>query len=782
MNELYPHISQRVPSPAGNSDAIFGAPPLELGEETEGLDLRDCWRVIKKHRRLITFFLPGVMLTTVAVLFTMSPFYTANTTILIERHDPQVVDIKQVLSEPLGPDEHDYYKTQYEILRSRSLAAEVIREQGLEKNGLFTGEGQKGVVGTLLADATAWLKQLVPSSSKSSAENLLGAQSMLVDRYINDILKVEPINGTRLAKISFSTLDPNLSARLANAHTEVYIRRGLKLRSEASREARKFLEEKLVELKERVENSEAALNSYRRDKGIIALDDKENIVVERLADLNKKLTEAEVERITLEAQVHLIRRRDYHSLPAVIGSSLISTLKEQLTRLQGEYASLSAQFKPGYPRLAQVKANLQEVQHRLQQEIQKIVAGIESVFLAAETKEKDLRAKTEQQKAAALELKDASVNYAILAREAETNRQLYDSVLGRIKEISVTAELPNSNVFVIDSAQPPVLPSSPKMKLNLLLSALVGLLGGLGLAFLLEHLDKTFKTPEEAERYLSLPNLGLVPDFLIFNRRSLARPALALDRGVQRKRDRVSGFALGSPPVNSRERRVVSFHPSGLIGEAYRTLRTAILLSHAGEPPRTVLFTSATHGEGKTATAVNSAITFAQMGVRVLLIDADLRRPSCHKILGLARGVGVAELLSGQIELARAIQSTSVDHLFFISSGSTAPNPTELVGSQKMRETLLLARQHYDYILVDSPPVMAVSDAVLLSTMADGVVLVIGGRDTPRNVVKQACSRLRYARAKILGMVLNRVDARKQGYPDYYYPSDSYSDARIKKA
>ncbi|MBI4639264.1 MAG: polysaccharide biosynthesis tyrosine autokinase, partial [Candidatus Tectomicrobia bacterium] len=417
-------------------------------------------------------------------------------------------------------------------------------------------------------------------------------------------------------------------------------------------------------------------------------------------------------------------------------------------------------FKPGYPRLDQLKAQVEETRRRLQRETQKVVGGIESAYRASETKEKGLRAKMEKQKAMALSLKDASVEYAILAREVDTNRQLYDSVLQRMKEMGVAAELRASNVSVIDKAEPPPWPSKPQKALSLLLSLLLGLTGGVGLAFFFEYLDNTLKTPEEVERYLRLPNLGVVPDFLSLDQRSYA-PKLSYTQ-----------FQLPNPP-SSKEEIILYHHPFSLVTESYRTLRTAILLSRAGEPPKTLLFTSGTRGEGKTVTVVNTAIVFAQMGARVLVVDADLRRPGCHKILGMENGLGLTELLTGQREPEEVIQPTAAPHLYFLSSGSIPPNPAELLGSKKMRETLAFLQERYDYILIDSSPVMPVSDAVLLSTMVDGVVLVANSQETPKHVVREACSRLSYARAKILGVVLNHVDMKNGDYV-YYYHDHNY--------
>ncbi len=776
MNDLSPYVTK---SPISRQQeypvAAPGGVPIDL-QQPDGL--RDYWLVIRKHKGIIAACFFSALIVAAAVVFTTTPMYIARTTLLIERKEPQVVDVKNVLSESLesASNQLDYYKTQYELLKSRSLAAQTIRDQGLDKSIVLTGNGdQDGLLSVLRefqSEAFAWVNSFFPAPATAKRQDLSGIKAEIIDAY-QGMLTVEPVLGSRLVNIAFNSPDPEFSARAANAHADAYIRQGLALRSQANREAEKFLEEKLGELKIRVEEAEASLNVYRREKGIISLDDKENIVVERLADLNRRLTEAEAERIGLEAHVRLIRKRDYDSLPAVIASPLVSALKTQLTSLQGEYANLSAQFKEGYPRVAKVKASLEETQLRLQQQIKKIVAGIESSYLAADGKERELRGKMEQQKAATLQLKDASVGYVVLAREVETSRQLYKSVLERMKEVGVAAQLRASNIYVIDKAETPIIPATPKKKLILALAALLGLMGGLGLVLLLEHLDDTIKTREDAERYLSLPSLGLVPSFPGSDRRFLERLAVIGRRAPHQHANGAGGSVTGNGfyPHAPDDKRGVSFESLGVVSEAYRTLRTGILLSQAEQPPKTVLFTSAVHGEGKTATVVNSAVSFARTGARVLLIDADLRRPACHQILGMRRGLGIAELLSGHIKPSWAIQPTHVDNLFFVSSGSSDVDPTEFIGSAKMRETLSLVRQLYDYVLIDSPPVMAVSDALLLSTMVDGVVMVIGSRGTSRDTVRHACSRLRHAQANILGTMINRVNINDNGYSEDYYGS-----------
>jgi capsular exopolysaccharide synthesis family protein len=577
----------------------------------------------------------------------------------------------------------------------------------------------------------------------------------LIDAYI-DRLEIAPVPRTRLVKIAFSTPDPDLAARVANMHARAYLEQGIERRSHANEEARHFLQRKLAELKDRVEKSEAVLHNYRRDKGIITLDNRENLVVDRLADLNKRLTEAEADRIGLEAQTHLIRKNAYDALPAVLNNPQIQTLKGELASLEGQRADLAAQFKPGDPALDQLQAKVNQTRRRLQQERQRTVTAVKSAYTAAKQKEDELRAKMEQQRAAALSLKDASVDYTILAREVDTNRQLYESVLQRLKEMEVVTALRASNVSVIDQAVPPLQPSRQKKALSLLYSAVLGLAGGVGLAFFVEYLNNTLRTSQEVERYLHLPSLGMIPDFVRNARHGSSSPEL-----VNPDEQSLNGSA-------AQAGFVFTHSPFSVTTEAYRTLRTALLLAQAETSPKTLLFTSGMRGEGKTVTVVNTAAVLAQMGVRVLVIDADLRCSACHTILGVENKSGLAEVLSGRWDPVDVIRPTVSDHLFVLSSGSLPLNPTELVGSKQMRGLLASLQEQYDYILIDSPPVMLASDAVLLSTMVDGVVLVANAQRTPKQVVREAHLRLSYARTKVLGVVLNQLDLRQRQYAYYY--------------
>lgn len=781
---------ERTPSPyfirrtiaVPEEDIVFEEAP-EVGADEEMPLFWEYWRILNKRRWLIAACALAGILGAGLYAFTSTPFYTGEATIMIERKPSQVVGMEDAFAVAAVDERNaDYLTTQEEILKKPAFAARAIRESSLENDRLFKeGAGKsdhRGFFQTLATNIGKRLRRVFaglfpPTPNDDQSGNLsvnrqqLGVDPDLVSYYLS-VLDVAPVRRTSLFEISFTTPYPGLSARMANAHADAYMDYGLDLRAQANQEALVFLQDKLLELKDRVESSEAALNNYRRQKGIITLDEGGNLVVHRLIDLNNRLTEAEAQRIALESEVQLIRAENYDALPRVRRSPIISTFKSELGRLEGEYAKLAGEFKAGYTPLDTLKLNMEEIRKRLRDEIESEVAAIRAAYEAAQANEKELRARMEEQKKVALNLKDAAVQYAILAREVDTNRQLYDSVLQRMKEMGVAAQVQDSNVSIIQRALVPDQPSYPRRGLTLLLGLLLGLAGGTGLAFFLDHIDTTLKTPDEAERYLGLSSLGVVPDFSELKHKSNGY----LSGGG----DADNGAVVQSRPerIESPSDFVLSHDPRSVVAESYRTLRTAILFSRAGARPRTILFTSATRGEGKSATAINTSVIFAQMGYRVIVIDADLRRPRGHKLLGMNNVVGLSNFLTGQRTLNDVTVPTSEENLYFAGSGTTPPNPSELLGSPKMEQLLTELREEFDCVIIDSPPIMPVSDPILLSTMVDGVVLVINSRATPKQLVREARSRLRKADAKILGIVLNRIDLQNGDYSGYYSHYFSY--------
>jgi len=719
--------------------------------------LRQYVHVLRKHWRMVLLpCLAALGLTGVILLF-ITPTYTAKSTILIERQTPQILNVKQPLSEQ-ADDEHDFYETQYELLASRSLAAHVIKELDLEKYPFLKVASDSASLAALAQSASDIKNDGSGRAEASDVENM-GVDPRVIDEYIRH-LRVIPTVRTRLVTVAFSSPNPVLSARIVAAHIRAFVTRGTELRSEASKNAQQFLQSKLVELEARVEQSEAALNNYRRDRGIVgsATDDKTKLVMNRIIDLNRALTAAETQRIALDAQAQLTRTHDFNSLPEMQNSRIIQALKAEETNVESQYASLASQYKADYPPLAELAAKRANLQARLNQEMRRIAAGVEWKYNAAAARENELRQEIEVEKKEAGALNQASLQDTILSRELAGNRDLYRSVLARMNELGVAAGVSASNVSVVDPSEVPLSPSSPKTAVTLGLVGVLALFCGVSGAFLVDHFDDSFEGPEEVENSLRLPSLGSVPDFRELtrsNQRVLGQwpPRLPASLGQLAEDDEIT-------------QGMCSFAAAG---EAYRAIRINILLSKAESPPKSILITSGCSREGKTVTAINLAIAFAKMGSRVLLIDADLRRSRCHEILGLGRRAGLTDVLTGSGSAEDLIAPTGVERLWCLTAGSKPPNPWELLGSAKMAYTILRLRDLYDFIIVDSAPVMPVTDTLPLTAVVDGVLMVVGPH-TPKEQVRKANARLSQIRTNVLGVILNQTRVRED---DYYYSRSS---------
>jgi polysaccharide biosynthesis transport protein len=769
VQELSPYLIRRESDP-GPPISFSGSPAEEPG-------LREHWLVIRKHLRLVGVLCLGAVGLTGLVVFNLTRVYTAQSTLLIEPQTPAVLDTKEPVTVAATLPDLDYYKTQYDILRSRGLAARVIKELNLADQPPFAEDaGPKGLIEGWSSGIRNWLNEQLAASAAvpGKTSEVWGVRSSVIDEYLTR-LEVEPRFGTELVVVAFTTPDPELSARIANSHVDAYIRRGMELKADAAKNAEEFLSGKLADLKDGVEKSEAALNAYRREHGVITFSLNESgkgeMLEQRLTDLNGTLAKVEASRISLEVQQELIRNGEADALPAVMQNQLIQNLKQQVAELAAQYADMSNQFNPGYYQpLDNLKARLNQSRMQLGEEIKRAAHEVESDYASAAAREHMLEREIATVKSQALALNDASLQDAVLVRQVDASRNLYKSVLERVRELDVSADAPASNISIVDRAEAPRIPSSPKKLLSLELSALVGLLGRIGLAFFREFVDDRLRSSEQIERELRLPSLALVPDFeklphAGYGHRSLEKrsEAPAETNGAQHGNGAIVVGPEGRSPA----------------GEAYHAIRTALLFSQPGRTPRSILFTSAVEDEGKTVTALNVALAFAQTGGRVLLVDADLRKARCHEILGIENHLGLSEVLTGQKQHEEVVHRTGTG-LFFLSAGGTCPNPAALLGSTAMRDLLVRVSKDYDHVLVDSPPLMPVSDATALAALVDGVLMIVGS-STSKRVVRQACARLGRVGAKIFGVALNRVNTANHDYyyynpyKSYYYRKDSAS-------
>jgi succinoglycan biosynthesis transport protein ExoP len=744
------------------------------------VNIKEYLRIIRKYRRMILALMFAVAIIVAAWRLARTPQYQAISTILIQPQSPQVLtDTKNFNHEQFSSSgEYDYYRTEFDLLRSDSLAAQVIRDYGLQADPLLNPVDQRpGLIGSAIASVRGELSGLAGAENGSAvagSAGIDGVKPAVIKAYLSR-LTVAPVRGTRLVMIGFTTPNRELSARFANAHVQTFIRQGLELQAQTGKNVEEFLQQKLAEVKDQVEKSEAALNAYRRSRGIVTLEGNgnkesggESPLIQRLGQLNTQLTEASSKRITLETQHQMIARGDFDSLPEAISNPVIQSLKEQVAQLTMQYASLSNRYNPGYHPLDDLGARLDASRQALKAETAKVAVSVDADYRAAVANETKIADEIDHVRSQTLALNDASLQEAVLERQVDANRQLYRSVLERMNEISVASEVPASNISVVDRAHPPLAPAGPWFILLLSFSVSAAGFVGIALAFFIESMDDTFKVGEEVLRYLGLPSLGVVPDFAKLNGRA--------NNGYgylpSRKRRETSEITASSESGNGE--LLVSHGVFSTSAEVYRAIRSAIMFSRAGGAPKTILVTSSTTGEGKTITAVNIATAFAQTGARTLLVDTDFRRSRCHEILQIESAIGLSELLVRQIDLSGATSPSKVPGLSFMGSGTLPPNPSELLASPEMRSLIAQLGRTYDYVIMDSAPVLPVSDSVGLSTMVEAVLMVAGG-ETSRRLVRETCQRLDHVGARIIGVIVNRVDVVSNSYHRYNNSSYYYS-------
>jgi succinoglycan biosynthesis transport protein ExoP len=727
-----------------------GYSPLPLQEEKE-VHLRDYWKVIQKRRWIVIAFFLIVLIATAVGTFTMKPIYRGTATIQINKENPQIVDFKEIFA--VNTMDMDYYQTQYKILESRTLARRVIQTLKLSEHPEFQPKPETPFQ-KWKSDLWASLLGFFGSPGKEASEN--GGETFLINRFLTK-LKIEPIRNSRLVKIHFDSNFPQLSTQVSNTLGAAYIQQNLEARFVSTEQAKEWLTRQLEDLKAKVERADENLQEFGSKHDIISLDEKENVTMQRLTELNETLTKAEAERMAKEALYKQTGDRNFDSFPSILENKLIQDLKQTYIQLEAQYMRLSETFKPEYPEMVRLKNQMETLQKRLKGEIDKMILGIKGDYESSLRREALLRQAFQQQKVKALEMKEKGIQYNILKREADTNRELYKGLLLRMKEAGVSAGITASNIQIVDPAELPTHPYKPNKRLNLLLAAVVGLFLGVGLAFFFEYLDNTIKTPEDLEQWVRLPSFGMVPE---------------ISNGRRRRLEKGTSY-----PVEL----ITYGHPKSMLSEAYRSIRTSILLSSSEKPPKKITITSPNPAEGKTTTVINTAIALSQTGAQVIIIDADMRKPKVHKIFNHENGMGLSNFLSGHGDLESIVKKSEVPNLFYIPSGPVPPNPSELLGSNLFKNMLESLEARYDHILLDSPPVLGFADAIILSTCVNGVILTVLGGKTPRETLQRAKEALQQTHTKILGVVINRVDIRRSDYGYYYYRYHSYYGKEGKK-
>ena len=730
--------------------------PNEYSQEQEQIDLRDYLRVMLKRRwTIITVF--AIIVITVAIhTFTATPIYEPTTRLIIEKENPNVVSIEEVMA--VDASGTDYYQTQYKIIESRGVARKVVKRLDLENSEEFFPKPKddllsqlKRSIGETIRFWKDSVKSLLKSEDKEAPEKSeeYDLDSGLVSAFISRI-EVSPIRNSRLVDLSFEAKNPVLATKIVNTLANVYINQNLDLKLEAAKDAVNWLNERIDEERKKVEKAEQAVLRYKKKHGIV-LDfssKTEQVTAQKLANLNSRVVEAESRRVEAETRynqaVDLKGSPDLlDSIPEVISNKLIGQIKKMEVDLYNRMSELSKRYGRRHPRMVAIESELKTLRKRKTREVNRVVNSLRNEYQVALAREKSLKNAFAKQKSELLQLNEKAIQYSVLNREALSARDMYDLLVKRFKEASLTEDMRTGNIRVIDRAEVPNAPVKPKKRLNLILAVIVGLVAGIGLAFFFEYLDNTIKVPEDVKRYIKIPYLGPTPRFENSNRKKI--------------------LEQGAPEL-------VTLHsPKSSASESFRGIRTGILFSKAEGEPQVIMVTSSAPREGKTVTSSNLAVTMAQSENKALLLDCDLRRPKLHRIFGVPRDQGLTNILVGNMDLNQTLVNTQIPNLDVIASGPLPPNPSEMLGSPRMAALLAQLRKQYTRIIIDTSPLTAVTDAVILSKAVDGVILVIRAGSTSREVVKNGVGQLESVGAHILGAILNAVDIGKDKYYYYYY-------------
>ena len=728
----------------------------ESDDDGSALTLGDLVAMVIKHKW--TLLLVVLVATTIAGIntFLQRPTYRATAVLQIDRAPARIVDFKGngMDFDQLSSDEFMGLKTQYELLRSRSLAERVIDDMQLDRSRSPAAAAKAGAPDSETAKASeraaapeGFVARIVSGYRKLSTPSVtdpevLGREAV-VGAFMGS-LSIDPVQASRLVRVSIDNSDPALAAKIANATAQTFVSIGQERRVESSSYAKTFLEDQLRQMKSKLEESERRLNTYAQQKQILTLDDKTSTINQTYQDYASALARAEQDRIKAETIYNEVRTNPERAMQTMENKT-IGAFKEQRAKLELEYQQNLRVFKPEFPKMQQTQAQIAEIDSQIKRELTTFAAAIKSQYDSAVAQESLLRERLAQTRKQVLETQDNSIDLNLLKREVDTNRQLYDGLLERLKQVNISSNVTTNNVSIVDSATVPLFPYKPNLQGNLMSGLGIGLFLGLCLVFLLEYLDDSIRYPEMVERVMRVPLMGVVP---VGDKRRSDANAIALE---------------------------VHSDPRSSMAEAYRSVRTALQFSTAHGAPRRLLVTSTTRDEGKSTTALALAINFAQMGHRVLLVDADMRNPSVHKMLGIKNDLGLSNLLSDDTFGESLVQPTIVPNLSVLTAGPPPPNPVDLLMGPKLLQLLdAVASSGITHVVVDGPPILGIADSIVLGNHIQDTLFIVRAASTRKAHIRDALRRLRVSGISPRGAVLTFAPARAlQGYGAYYgYGSD----------
>ncbi|HTG16383.1 MAG TPA: polysaccharide biosynthesis tyrosine autokinase [Blastocatellia bacterium] len=749
------------------------------GEDDERAYVRRMWQAIKKRKLVIAVI--AVIVTSVVTLevFRTKSIYQASTTIEIGK-DNRTLRAGDIL---LQTDESDdsYYiatamKTKIRLLQSRPVLEDVVINLKLDQNPKLMDVTSKKSIWEAARTVWSKFKPQGPVTPTVAAETPVAAEragtasreeSARLAPYVDVLaanLSGDPLQDTRMLVISFTHTDPALAADIVDNVAQVFIRRTFENKTEKYTSASDWLDRSTRELKARVEEAEQKLANYSRDHNIYSTDGKETLATGKLSQLHDLATRAETDRMLRQSLYEEVRAGRSAQLPEAFADPKTGDLQRKLGDLKVNYAQLSATYGEKNPKLVEVKQQIVAIEQQVAESRGGLELKLKADYERAVRDEASMKAALDRAKAEASQQNQAFIEYNILKQEVETNKGLYTDFLQKTSQAKIQEHEQHSNMKMIDPPQVPISPIGPNRLRTILIGFFVSLVAGVGLVFFLEYLDNTVKTVEDVSRYAQLPALSVIPSI------TARRSRLLVGKGAGKKMGRELALN-GNGHVSADQLMTLDSRSS--VAEAYRVLRTSVLLSSVDNPPKVIMVTSGQPGEGKTTTAINTAISLAQLGSAVLIIDCDLRKPSAHKVLGVELTRGLSTYLSRSVDIDDCIQKLPIANLSLLPCGPIPPNPAEMISSLKMRELLQTLRGRYDHIVIDSPPLLKVTDPVILSTLVDGVILVVHGGKSTRDVVRRTRHELAIAGAKVFGVVLNNVDVQHQEYDGYY---GTYSD------
>ncbi len=706
----------------------------------EEIHLLDYWKIIMNRRHIAVSFFAVIVGIVTVYSFVATPLYQSTVKLLVNQENNTTLSFAEGGSPQIQiKDPTEYYNTQKKILFSRAFMDRVVRKYSLAQNPYFI-ERKKAASRGIMNTVRGWWGSIFASRAKTPPAAASGEPAEL-DPWLTDVLlrqmTVDVGRDSNIMEIHFTADNPGMSASVANAIAQAYIEYNLDLRLTPYKNSVQWLSSRLAELRDKLEASEKSLQRYKERTGIVTHEAKESILTQKLQGLVTELVRVQGARQEAEVKYQQIKNvvdnpERLETVPDIMNNLVIQGLRNEELRLRRQVSEMSEKYGPKHPQMIKTKSELEMVQKNLVSEARKMLNAAKTEYEIALNKEKFLNRSIDEEKQEVLGLSREMIEFRVVSEEAENNKRFYEMLLKKLQEATLSSGVTVTNIQIIDNAVVPKAPVQPNRSKNILLSVIVGLFGGVFLALFVDYMDDSVKNPDDVDNHLRQQFLGMVPSSPS-DRKTYSDPALP-------------------------------------IYEAYRTIRMGIKFAASQRPLKTVLITSSTPHEGKTTTASNLAVVLAQMGERVLLIDADLRRHNIHRQFDLDNSTGLGSVLMDPASASAAIKEVAeVPGLSVLTSGPLFPNPSEILASDHMKDLLASLRHRYDHIVIDSPPIMAVSDPLILSGLADGVIMVVQGGVTSKAVVNKACQTLTQINAHIVGVVLNNVKIPKRGYGYYYY-------------